>query len=90
MKKFGAIVNVRTNTMRAVPCVLFILQSRASCEWQWNASHAEIPLLSDTDLALGVTACNIFARIQGGSHLAEGIYTGSGDVTKEQYVTKEQ
>ena len=41
-KKPGAIINLRTSMMHPVPCVPFILQTRTSCGWLWNASHVVI------------------------------------------------
>ena len=79
MKKLGATVNVRMSTMHAVPCVLFILQTRTLCGWQWNASHVVIPLLSDIDLPPGDKACKrLCVAFQRGRHAAEGSNTGSG------------
>ena len=63
LKMLGVIVNIRTNTMLAVPCVPFILQTRTCCAWHWNASHVVIPLRDDTDFASCAQACNSVGRI---------------------------
>ena len=57
VKKLGAVINVRTSMMHAVPCVAFVLQTRTSYGWLWNASHVVTPLLNDSDLPPNGKTC---------------------------------